>query len=223
MPTPPEFKAPFLPESFYHIVCKSIDGILLFKEATDNHVFLKRFQQFTCPVFDVWSYCLLNNHTHHIVKTKSLTDGLENIKKLERKTESMKAFMSDQSGKLHFGAMIERQMNSFLVSFANYANNKYLRKGGLFQKPFRRIQIADDTHLQQAIIYVHANAQKHNLVRDFKEHPYNSYSAIVNNDGSFTDTKNVIDFFDNVDNFKSIHKSQVDHYYANNWPASKLE
>ena len=100
MPTPPEFKAPFLPECFYHIVCKSIDGILLYKEAIDNHIFLQRFQQFTATVFDVWSYSLLTNHTHHIVKTKPLSTILENIKKQENKTQAMKYFLSDQNNQL---------------------------------------------------------------------------------------------------------------------------
>jgi hypothetical protein len=223
MPTPPEFKAPFLPECFYHIVCKSIDGIKLFREDMDYHVFLQRFQQFTAPLFDVWSYCLLTNHTHHIVKIKSSLAIVENIKKMEDKTQAMKSFLSDQNNEQFFDAMIERQMNSFLVSVANYTNNKYNRKGGLFQKPFRRIKIADDIHLQQAIIYVHANAQKHNLVKDFKEHAYNSYSATVNNNPAFIDTKNLVEFFGGMQKFKSIHKSQVDYYYTNNWPSSKLE
>jgi putative transposase len=223
MPTPAEFKAPFYPERFYHIVCKSVDGIFLFREHVDYHVFLQRFQQFTVSVFEVWSYSLLTNHTHHIVKIKPTPTILENIKKQEDKTQAMKSFLSDQKNELCFDAVIERQMNSFLVSFANYTNNKYNRKGGLFQKPFRRVQIADDIHLQQAIIYVHANAQKHNIVRDFKDHPYNSYSAIIINNVPFTETKNVIDFFGGTEKFKSIHKNQVDYYYSNNWPSSKLE
>jgi len=222
MPTPAEFKAPFHPECFYHIVCKSVDGIFLFKAQFDYQVFLQRFQQFTALVFDVWSYCLLPNHTHHIVKIKSPAVILENINKQESKTQAMRSFLSDQNSEENFDAMIERQMNSFLVSFANYTNNKYNRKGGLFQKPFRRIQVADDIHLQQAIIYVHANAQKHNIVKDFKDHPNNSYSAIVN-DAAFFDTKSVLNFFGGVEAFKSIHTSQVDHYYTTKWPSSKLE
>lgn len=223
MPTPLEFKAPFLHECFYHIVCKSIDGILLFREDIDYRVFLQRFQQFTASLFDVWSYCLLTNHTHQIVKIKPSATILENIKKLENTTEAMKCFLSDQNNEFFLDAVIERQMNSFLVSFANYTNNKYNRKGGLFQKPFRRIQVADDIHLQQAIIYVHANAQKHKLVKDFKDHQHNSYAATVNTDSSFTDTKNVLAFFGGMEKFKSIHKSQVDYYYGNDWPSSKLE
>jgi REP element-mobilizing transposase RayT len=223
MPTPKEFKAPFLPECFYHIVCKSVDGINLFRDDADYHVFLQRFQQFTALIFDVWSYCLLTNHTHHIIKIKSSAGILENIKKQEDRTQAMKSFLSDQNNELFFDAMIERQMNSFLVSFANYTNNKYSRKGGLFQKPFRRVQIADDIHLQQAIIYVHANAQKHNIVRDFKDHAYNSYQATVNKKVASIDTKNVLDLFGGIEAFKSMHTNQVDYYYSNHWPSSKLE
>ena len=58
-------------------------------------------------------------------------------------------------------------MNSFLVSYANYINNKYDRKGGIFQKPFKRIAIEGDAHLQQAII-----PDLSDLVRsaDFQDH-----------------------------------------------------
>jgi hypothetical protein len=223
MPTPAEFKAPFYPGYFYHIVCKSVDGILLFKEDIDYKVFLQRFQQFTKLVLDVWSYCLLTNHTHFVVKIKTLPAVIENIKKMPDQTISMKSLLADQNNEQIFDAMIERQMNSFLVSFANYTNNKYLRKGGLFQKPFRRIQIADEIHLQQVIIYIHANAQKHNLVSDFNKHPYNSYKATLNNDTTLIDVSSVLSFFGGSEKFVAIHKSQVEYYYSNNWPGSKLE
>src|SRR5436190_2903156 len=189
MPTPLEFKAPFLPGCFYHIVCKSIDGILLFKEEIDYRIFNERFQLFTNSILDVWSYCLLRNHTHYIVKIKPLATVLENIKIITDQTVAMRSFLADQNNEYFFGAMIERQMNSFLVSFANYTNNRYERKGGLFQKPFRRVRVADDIHLQQAIIYVHANAQKHNIVEAFKDHPYSSYFAVINNKATFIDIK----------------------------------
>ena len=223
MPTPPEFKAPFRPECFYHIVCKSIDGIILFKEDNDHEVFLQRFQQFTNPVLDVWSYCLLTNHSHHIVKMKPLPTVLENIKKISDQTLAMKSLLTDEKNERCFDTMIEKQMNSFLVSFANYTNNKYHRKGGLFQKPFRRIEVSDDVYLQQAIIYVNANAQKHKLVKDFRDHLYNAYAAIINNDFTFIDVNNVLEFFGGSEKFMSIHKSQVDYYYGSSWPTSKLE
>jgi hypothetical protein len=122
-----------------------------------------------------------------------------------------------------FDAMIERQMNSFLVSFVNFHNNKYQRKGGLFQKPFKRIEVLDDSHLQQAIIYVNANAQKHQMVKDFTKYPFSSYSDIVRRNETFVAANQVINFFGNIEVLMATHQNQVDYYYNSKWPSSKLE
>jgi len=107
-----------------------------------------------------------------------------------------------------FDEMIERQMNSFLVSYANYLNNKYDRKGGF---------------LQQAIIYSNANAQKHRIVIDFKQHEYSSYNAAIHNDNYFIDSSNVVAFFGGAEKFIRIHEEQVAFFYGKGWPSSKLE
>ena len=225
MPTPEKFKAPFSPEAHYHIVCKCIDGLKLFNDERDYLVFKERFKQFTFIFFEVWSYSLLQNHTHHIIKTKSAENIIKSISALpkEEHTKSMQLFLNDGKNENLFDEMIERQMNSFLVSYSSYCNNKRGRKGGIFQKPFKRIKIEDDIHLQQAIVYTNANAQKHKLVNDFKKHSYSSYAAIINEDDYFVETENVINFFGSKENFIKIQQDQVDYYYKNNWPSSKLE
>ena len=188
MPTPEELKAPFISNCFYHIVCKSIDGLPLFHEPKDYTVFLERFKKFNQGFMDVWAYCLMLNHTHYIIKVKP-GDSIESyISQLlpENKTKAMVSFLTDTNNESLTDAVIERQMNSFLVSYANYINNKYHRKGGIFQKPFKRIQISNDNHLQQAVVYVHANAQKHGIVNDFREYGYSSYNEAINN---YTDSE----------------------------------
>ncbi len=119
--------------------------------------------------------------------------------------------------------MLERQMNSFLVSYANYYNQRYQRKGGLFQKPFRRIEILDDAYLQQAIIYTNANAQKHNIINDFSKYPYCSYQEILQGSGTGIAQKEIINFFGSKEKFETLHKAQVEYYYQKGWPSSKLE
>ena len=222
MPTPKELKAPFNINCFYHMVCKSIDGLPLFHEPKDYVVFLERFKKFNEGFADVWAYCLLLNHTHYIVKVKSV-DSIESyISQLlpQEKTKAMVSFLTDITNDSLTDALIERQMNSFLVSYANYVNNKYDRKGGIFQKPFKRIRISSDSHLQQAIVYVHANAQKHGMVDDFKAYKYSSYNDIDNN---YIDSKNVIGFFGGMEKYVRVHNEQVAYFYSKGWPSSKLE
>ena len=80
MPTPTNLKAQFYPDEFYHIVCKSIDGVLLFNDHTDHVIFNERLKKFTSYFFDIWSYCHIPNHTHHVIKIKSI-DAIKNLLK----------------------------------------------------------------------------------------------------------------------------------------------
>jgi putative transposase len=225
MPTPSNLKALFVPNSYYHFVCKSIDGILLFKSDEDYHIFKERFKKFMTEFLDVWSYCLLPNHTHYIIKVNSSLRIQENLNKFqqENKTTAMLSFLDNIDDELAFDKMIHRQMNSFLVSYANYYNNKYNRQGGLFQKPFRRIWIDDEAYLQQAIIYTNANAQKHKLVESYKNFTHSSYKEIINKEGYYINAKEVIDFFGGINKFIDAHNNQVEYYYKNDWPNSRLE
>jgi hypothetical protein len=225
MPTPEKLKAIFYPGAYYHIVCKSIDGLLLFHDNIDYQVFIERFKKFTGDLIDVWSYCLVPNHTHQVVKIKSIETIVQFIAGMvpENTTDAMNAFFADTANEALFNKMIERQMNSFLASYANFINNKYNRVGGIFQKPFKRIQIEEESHLQRAIIYTNANAQKHNLTDDFKLYPFTSYLQILKNDQYFVDAKSVLTFFNGVEKFKLIHEEQVAYYYQRDWPNSKLE
>ena len=81
----------------------------------------------------------------------------------------------------------------------------------------------DDAYLQQAIIYTNANAQKHKLVRDFANYPYASYQDVMQDRNAWIVVNDVIDFFGSKEKFEALHKVQVDYYYKNNWPSSKLE
>jgi len=129
----------------------------------------------------------------------------------------------DKANPDFFDEMLERQMNRFLVSYANYLNNKYERRGSVFQSPFKRLQINEDGYLQQAIIYVHANAQKHGLISDYKKYFHSSFNNIVEDDSYYTDVNNVLDFFKGKEQFLKIHEEQVAYFYSRGWLSSKLE
>ena len=70
----------------------------------------------------------------------------------------------------------------------------------------RRIEVADDSHLQHAIIYVHANAQKHKLVKDFTLHPWTSYHSIVSDKPTRLLKDEVLQWFGGRDQFIETHR-----------------
>ncbi len=225
MPTPESLKAPFSPGDFYHIVCKSVDGIFLFNDAKDYNVFPERFKKYISDFADTWAYIMMNNHTHHICKIKPLAAvrSFINALPVAEKTKSMLEWSADFTNDLLFDNMMERQMNRFLVSYANYYNNKYTRNGAVFQSPFKRIKISGEGYLQQAIIYVNANAQKHNLVTDFRQYNYSSYHEILAGEKYYTDSNSVIAFFEGKEKFVQLHIDQVAYFYSKGWPSSKIE
>ncbi|MDX1936306.1 MAG: hypothetical protein SFU21_04290, partial [Flavihumibacter sp.] len=188
-------------------------------------VLLKRFKDFISPFVDCWAYCLLKNHCHFIIKIKHVQE-IETIvleRPIEERTVSQKQFLLDKERNTAIDVMLERQVNSFLVSYTNYIKNKYNRSGGLFQKPFKRVNIQGDGYLQQAIVYVNANAEKHMIVKDFATYPYSSYAAIIKNENSLVKQEEVLVFFESKDNFIKVHQEQVNYYYKTKWPASKIE
>lgn len=224
MPTPVQFKAPFEPERFYHVVFRSIDGVKLFLNNNQKQIFLSKWIQFMQPFCRVWAYCLLENHAHLVLKIEKAQSIYDLVEKwgIDEQTKAIRNYLSDKS-ESHFDEMLERQVNRFLVSYVNTFNNEIARKGGLFQKPFRRVLIAEENHLQQAIVYVHANAQKHGIVKDYLLHPDHSYHEIIKDSTLYVDSFAVLDFFGDKSVFISVHKEQVDYFYSRNWPGSKIE
>jgi putative transposase len=224
MPTPAAYKAPFYANQHYHLLFKSNDGILLFRNDEDRTCFLEKFSQFTRSIFNYQAYCMLDNHVHFIISVKENTLLQQSIAGINdgKKTVAMKKFLGDPVNELFTDELIERQINSFMVSYANSYNKTYKRNGGLFQSPFRRSTINEDAHLQQAIIYVHANAQKHGLIKDYRLYAYSSYNEILSGK-SFVNVDDVINFFGGTKQFIDLHEQQVAYYYANNWPGSRIE
>ena len=225
MPVSEVLKAPFIPEQYYHVVFKSIDGVLLFRDENDYAVFLERLAQFTGFVFDTWAYCQLSNHAHFIMKIKSLESILATLAVTDKskQTTAMKKLQEEPNGPNLFDAMLERQINSFMVSYANYSKNKYHHQGGLFQKPFKRIQIDTDAYLQMAIIYVHANTVKHKTFNNYKTYFHSSYSAIIKSNGFYCAATVVVEFFGGLNKFVLLHEEQINYYYQKGFPNSKLE
>jgi putative transposase len=197
MPVPPTFKAPFYCDQFYHLVFESIDGLFLFRNHENRIFFLQKFLFFFRPVLTCWSYCLLDNHAHFIVHIKNALLFRQSLIEIPdtTRTVAMMKFLSNPEDEFTVDELIERQANRFMVSYANSYNKVYSRRGGLFQSPFRRSTIQEDGHLQQAIIYVHANAQKHGLITDYRNHLYSSYHEIINGASSIIDVPAVINFF----------------------------
>jgi putative transposase len=215
MPISPRYTAVFAENTHYHIIFKSIDGLLLFRNNADCNVFIERLKQFSYPWLRLWAWSLLPNHAHLITKTCSYEEMKEEILKTDvsKRTQSQHRLLNG-SHSSDFDTVLLRQINSFLISYARYYMNRYFHHGGIFQKPFHRIFIKNETHLQQAIVYTHANAQKHGYTPDFETHVHSSFPLFINDKEAFDTKEEVFAFFGGQEAFIKTHKEQIDYFYT---------
>src|SRR3989344_9376007 len=59
---------------------------------------------------------------------------------------------------------ISKFMHRFIGGYSKYFNNKYKRKGTLFQGPFKAKHIADNDYLLHSSAYINLNDRVHHLV-----------------------------------------------------------
>ena len=109
--------------------------------------------------------------------------------------------------------LIEMTFKRLFTLYAMAFNKMYHRSGNLFYRTFKRIEICRDEQFTQAIIYIHANAQKHKLVRNFIEYPWSSYHSILSDQPSRIQRGEVLDWFGGIAQFIKIHKEMAEYYY----------
>jgi hypothetical protein len=216
MPIPQKYRAFFECDKFYHIICKSLLGQVLFKSDENRRFFLQRYQYFLYPFISTYCYCLLDNHVHLLVKVNKATaikTAIESVPIKERSIGQNNFLQTEIADDL-INPFLERQFNSFFVSYTRSFNIHHKRKGHLFDSPFKRIAITDDMHLTQVMIYIHANALKHQLVKDFTLYKWSSYQSLLSDKVTHLKRKEVLEWFGSKERFIEAHKSQSEYYYS---------
>jgi REP element-mobilizing transposase RayT len=132
------------------------------------------------PIVEIYSYCLLKNHFHLLIKTKEI----------------------QEEKKISYG------FSNLFNAYAKAINKAYNRKGSLFQRKFGRIKIDEENYLKKLILYIHFNPQAHGFMEDFKEYPYSSYNSMLSKKPTLLERNDVVGLFDNVDNFKKVHNDK---------------
>ena len=190
---------PLQPETWYHIFNRGINGENLFKEIRNYAYFLNKYDQYVSPIADTYAYCLLKNHFHILVRTKSEKEIADFKKKASPEAKSS---LESDSPKI-----ISNAFASLFKSYAQAINKAHNRTGALFEEPFRRKEVSSDGYVSQLIHYIHFNPQNHGFVSDFREYPYSSYSAFISDKPTFLQREEVLKWFGNEKKFTEFHNA----------------
>ncbi|WP_175622547.1 transposase [Chryseobacterium schmidteae] len=195
---------PIEADRFYHIYNSGINGDIIFKSDYNYFFFFSKVAEFLVSVCDVYAYCLMSNHFHLLVKIKSdfELESLVKVQNLDNASERI-GLHSPQN---IFSKQFARIFNSYSQAF-NKENNRH---GALIESPFKRKAITSDEYLINTIIYIHQNPQNHSIVDDFSKYKFSSYQSMLSNSKTLLKRDEVIDLFDDKENFILSHKKIID-------------
>jgi REP element-mobilizing transposase RayT len=174
---------PFEIGNFYHLYNRGNNKDLIFIEEENYLYFLQLMKKYLIPIADIYSYCLIPNHFHLILKIKD-------------ENELPDAFVSLKT-KIH------QPFSNMFNTYTKAINKRHNRRGSLFQEHLKRKQIQNEEYLRNLIIYINTNPSKHGI-EGFNEYSFSSYRALISKKPTLLKRNEVIELFDDVDNFKFV-------------------
>ena len=170
---------------YYHIYNRGINSDILFKENDNYNYFLKLYETHIDPIGITFAWCLMNNHFHFLIRIKEIDEIKAEIKILPSQSFS-------------------NLFNAYTKAF----NKKYNRHGALFERPFRRKWVNYDSYFQNLIVYIHNNPVHHKICDNPLEYAWSSYLSCLSDKPTKLKRQEVIEMFDDIENFKYVHQLQ---------------
>lgn len=184
-----------IPGGTYHVYNRANGSESIFLSRENYRFFMAKFKFHILPVADVYCYCLMPNHFHFLLRVKSLA-------------EIETALGADKCKCYGHEKLISKQFSNLFSSYCQAFNKLNHRKGSLFMKNFKRKTVHDDLYFRNLVYYIHHNPMKARLCKTLDAYPHSSYSSIINRNEDFILGKDLIEIFNDLDNFKSFHENR---------------
>ena len=176
---------------FYHIYNKAVGSELLFKTEKDYYYFLSKFDRYLCAFAEIYTYCLIPNHFHFLIRIKEESEIIENIK---------------YRGKEFSFEKINQAFSNFFNSYTKSFNKIHKRNGKLFILPYKRILVDKEDYLLILINYIHRNPIHHGLTDNFSDWKYSSYNACFSDKPTKIKREEIISIFGTREDFIKFHQ-----------------
>lgn len=187
------------PDRYYHIYNRGVNRENLFKEERNYSYFLEKYKKFVSPVADTFAYCLMKNHFHLLIRTKSEEEILNYYYRVRNNSLQGNYSIPDPS------KILSNAFASLFKSYAQSINKAYKRTGNLFDLPFRRIEVTTDAYFSTLVNYIHKNPQMHGFVKDFREYPHSSYCTLLSDKETHLFRQEVLNWFGGREGFREFH------------------
>ncbi len=197
---------------YYHIYNCGINGVNLFETPDNYQYFMGLYDKYIERVAETYAWCLMPNHFHVLLCIKDENAIVANHTTPER---VQKPFRGNEANKIQ--KYITQQFSNLFNSYAQAFNKRNNRHGSLFEKPFKRKLIDNDSYFQNLVLYIHNNPVHHSFCEHPMEWGWSSYLTCLSEKPTKVKRKDVIDWFGDVENFKHVHNNKVDVTKMNEW------
>ena len=143
---------------------------------------------------DTFAWVLMPNHFHLLVRIKE-----EDLISPDRVFVPAKNF------------------SNLFNSYAQAFNKMYGRHGNLFERPFKRKEIAYKTYFKKLVIYINNNPVHHKFTEHEMDYPWSSYQTCISVKPTRLQRDAVIGWFDSKANFIAAHENPGDVVDLDKW------
>jgi REP element-mobilizing transposase RayT len=214
MPRNKKYFETLIPKSTYHIYNRTNNREDLFITEEMRFFFLQKIEFYLSDYYLVHAYCLLDNHFHLLVQTKSKIQILKNLKDKDNAVLTnleIEFIECDESERdIVVSKLFRTQFVRLFTSYSVTFNKVNSRTGNLFNRPYKRKIVANKIYFKKLVIYIHKNPDKHGLREKFDEYYWSSYLEYVNQEDTFISKSKTIKLFNGVSSFVNAHNKAID-------------
>ncbi|MES2851258.1 MAG: hypothetical protein V4685_19575 [Bacteroidota bacterium] len=198
----PDYHQPLLPSETYHLFSRAVGNERLFREEKNYVYFLDKLSFHTGNVADIFTYSLLPNHFHLVIKIKAFETVVEHFQTIKKK--KFDPLIND------LPEFIMERFSNFLNSYTKSINKMYNRKGALFMDYVKRNRTEKEKDFTTFIFYVHKNAVRHGYTNKIGEWKYDAYNSLLSDKPTKLLRNEVLQWFGGKERFMDFHTRSVE-------------
>lgn len=196
-----KYHIPLEPGRLYHLFNHAVGDELLFRNENNFEFFLEKYALHTEAVCDTYSYTLMPNHFHFVVKIKPMEDCMLHFEKTKKtRYDSSMHNLPD---------FIMERFSNLCNCYAKSYNKSYNRKGSLFIDYMKRSEVDNKLYFCNLITYIHFNSVHHGFCKDPLFWKWTSLHAFLADKKTKIKKEPVLKAFGGIDEFKTAHTNMT--------------
>jgi putative transposase len=177
----------------YHIYNRGVNKMPIFRTQANYQFFLKLYFERLGPLVDTYSWCLMKNHFHFMIRIKTRAEMVSQLSAIIEPDRLI-------------GLNPSKQFSNLFVSYALAFNKQEKRSGAVFERPFGRIQVESLKYFKDLVIYIHRNPIHHGIVTNLKDYEWTSFHNYFSVNPTGVQKDIVLSWFDSTIAFKNCHR-----------------